>query len=87
MSEYPEIIDSPEDIESNYVGVDILVWDGCDWHIDYVDFCPDTGTYYMANGTEAEAWSPPTRTAERMIYYTTSTRNTFNANPKHQASR
>lgn len=42
-------VDCIEDIE--LVGVDIVVWDGCDKHIDYVEISPDTGNYYMANGT------------------------------------
>ena len=31
---------------------EILVWDGCDYHIDYIDVCAETGTYFMANKTE-----------------------------------
>lgn len=47
-------IDTPEDI--TLVGEEILVWDGCDHEIDYVETCVDTGTYYMANGSEPTHW-------------------------------
>lgn len=43
-------IDSPEDI--NPKSDDLLIWDGCQYHIDYVDFCPERGVQFMANGTE-----------------------------------
>lgn len=56
MSMWPEIVESIEDI--SVVGDEILVWDGCDWHIDYVEVCPEYGHHYMANGTEVEQWMP-----------------------------
>lgn len=43
-------VESPEDIMIQ--GEEILIWDGCDFHIDYVDVCPEYGHAYMANGTE-----------------------------------
>lgn len=52
----PIEVDSPEDIHIK--GEDILCWDGCDWSIDYVDTCPDTGTDFMANNTEVMAYMP-----------------------------
>ena len=33
------------------VGVELLVWDGCDFHLDYVEICGDTGGKYFANKT------------------------------------
>lgn len=56
MGMWPEIVESIEDI--SVVGEEILVWDGCDWHIDYVEVCPEWGHHYMANGTEVEQWMP-----------------------------
>lgn len=52
----PIEVDYPEDIEIK--GEEILVWDGCDWAIDYVEHCPDTGVDYMANNTDVEAYLP-----------------------------
>lgn len=52
----PELIDSPEDID--IVGEDILVHDGCDWHVDYVEIDTDYGINYMANNTQPQAWMP-----------------------------
>ena len=46
-------IDSAEDCP---LGVDLLLWDGCDFSIDYADVEPDTGCYYFANGTEGIAY-------------------------------
>ena len=48
-------VDSPEDIHIK--GQEILVWDGCDWSIDYVECCVDSGVDYMANGTEVVAYA------------------------------
>lgn len=50
---------TPEDI--TFDG-DVLCWDGCDYSIDYVETDVETGTCYMANGTEVEAYkllTPP----------------------------
>ena len=47
--------DSIEDIDIK--GEEILLWDGCDHHIDYVDVCADTGTFYFANGSSATHWA------------------------------
>jgi len=55
MTDWIEI-ETPEDINSN--GEEILVWDGCDHHIDHVECDPDTGAYYMANGTDPTHWKP-----------------------------
>lgn len=41
---------NPEDILLK--GTEILVWDGCDYHIDYVEVDVESGAYYMANGAE-----------------------------------
>lgn len=49
-------IDTPEDI--SIAGEEILLWDGCEHHIDYVDCDVDTGASYMANGTEPTHWMP-----------------------------
>ena len=61
MSEWTEF-ETPEDIEIK--GEEILLWDGADYHIDYVEVDVVTGCYYMANGTEAthyKALTPPLR--------------------------
>lgn len=47
-------IESAEDVEIK--GEEVLLWDGCDHHIDYVEYCSDTGVHYFANGTEATHW-------------------------------
>ena len=52
----PIDVDSPEDIEIK--GEEILCWDGCEWSIDYVEHCSDSGVDYMANGTTVEAYLP-----------------------------
>lgn len=49
-------IDTPEDI--SLVGSEILVFDGCECAIDYVDVDAETGVYYMANGSEPTHWMP-----------------------------
>ncbi len=49
----PIEVDSPEDIE---VDEEVLCWDGCDWVIDHVEYCPEQGVSYMANGTDVEAY-------------------------------
>ena len=59
MSDWIEF-ETPEDIHIK--GDEILLWDGCDYHIDYVEIDCDSGFYYMANGTEAthyKALTPP----------------------------
>lgn len=55
MNEWIEI-DSIEDIA--VVGDEILVWDGCECHIDYVEIDCDWGHSYMANGSEPTHWMP-----------------------------
>lgn len=50
--------ETPEDIQ--IVGEEILVFDGCDHHIDYVEICAETGNYYMANDTQPTHWMPLT---------------------------
>jgi hypothetical protein len=47
-------INSIEEIK--VIGSEILVFDGADYHIDYVDVSPDSGAYYMANGTSPTHW-------------------------------
>ena len=42
-----------ENIEDIPLGKDVLVYDGCDFSIDYVDVCTDSGRSYWANGSEA----------------------------------
>jgi hypothetical protein len=59
MSDWIEF-DTPEDIHIK--GEEILLWDGADYHIDYVEVNVDTGCFYMANGTIAthyKALTPP----------------------------
>lgn len=46
-------IDSAEDVESALVGDELILWDGCDFAIDYVETEVDYGTSFFANGTEA----------------------------------
>lgn len=48
---YWEKIDSAEDINNG--GAELVLWDGCQFHIDYVDCEVDFGTSFFANGTEA----------------------------------
>lgn len=38
------------------VGQDILVWDGCQFHIDHVELS-DACVPFMANGTDPEMWA------------------------------
>ncbi|MCP5005789.1 MAG: hypothetical protein GY941_17910 [Planctomycetes bacterium] len=40
-------METPEDIEC---GEDVMLFDGYDYSIDYVDIDADTGVYYFANG-------------------------------------
>lgn len=49
-------IESVEDIAVK--GEEVLVWDGCQCHIDFVEVCVDTGGFYMANNTEPTHWMP-----------------------------
>ena len=37
-------------------GRDLLVWDGCDFHQDYIDVDMNTGYGYFANGTDGIAY-------------------------------
>ena len=46
MNDWIEI-DSAEDVDCD---TEVLLFDGCDWSIDYVDVCVDTGVHYFANG-------------------------------------
>ena len=46
--------DDIEEIEIK--GQEILLFDGEDFHIDYVDCESDYGTYFFANGTRATHW-------------------------------
>lgn len=41
-------IDSAEDVQTSD---EILLWDGCDYHIDYAEYCPESGMWYFANLT------------------------------------
>ena len=43
-------IDSAEDVDCDH---EVLLWDGCDWHLDYVEYDADNGVRFFANGTEA----------------------------------
>lgn len=47
-------VSSVDDIEP--VGEELLIWDGCDYHIDYVDINADDGTHFMANNTDPIAY-------------------------------
>lgn len=52
-------VDSAEDLPMEQ---EVLCWDGCEFSIDYADMDPDSGTHYMANGTEVESYkllTPP----------------------------
>ena len=42
-------IDSAEDVDCD---VEVLLWDGCDHSIDYVETDIDTGVAYFANGAK-----------------------------------
>jgi hypothetical protein len=46
-------IDSAEDVENALVGDELILWDGCDFAIDYVETEVECGTSFFANGTEA----------------------------------
>ncbi len=43
-------IDSAEDVRCDH---EVLLWDGCDFHLDYVEYDTETGTHFFSNGTEA----------------------------------
>lgn len=47
------IVDTAEDLPMQQ---EVLCWDGCEFSIDYADMDSDSGTHYMANGTEIEAY-------------------------------
>ncbi len=49
-------VESIEEID--IVGEEILIYDGCEINIDYVECCADTGMYYMANGYEVSHYMP-----------------------------
>ena len=50
--------ETPEDIFDKVKDSEVLVWDGCQFHVDYVESDVDTGAFYMANGSEPIAWHP-----------------------------
>ena len=52
MQDFFKIFTKIDSYEDCPVGVNLLVWDGCDYHFDYVDVDVDTGVHYAANGTE-----------------------------------
>lgn len=58
-------IDSAEDVENALVGDELILWDGCNFVIDYVETEVDFGTSFFANGTEATHYLrgllPPSR--------------------------
>lgn len=33
---------------------EVLIWDGCEYHIDYVETDSEFGAFYMANDTQPE---------------------------------
>jgi hypothetical protein len=35
------------------LGVELILWDGCDFVIDYIDVEPEYGTAFFVNGTVA----------------------------------
>lgn len=47
-------VDTPEDIDPS--GVEVLCYANESWSIDYSEYDSDTGTSYMANGSEVEAF-------------------------------
>lgn len=42
-----------EYLEDVPCGVDLLVYNGCDYEIDHTDVCVDTGSYFWSNGSDA----------------------------------
>ena len=64
MSE-PIKINSIEEI--TVIGREIFCWDGCWWSVDYVDVCPESGNYFMANGTEVTRWMPCPDMSQRTL--------------------
>ena len=46
-------IDSAEDVDNALVGDELILWDGADFAIDYVETEVDFGTSFFANGTQA----------------------------------
>jgi len=49
MPVLPYELEKIETMEDAPCGVNLLVWDGCDFRITYVDIDPDTGSFYDAN--------------------------------------
>jgi hypothetical protein len=47
---------SIESAEECPCGVELLVWDGADYHTDYVDIEVNYGNKYFANGTQGIAY-------------------------------
>ncbi len=50
------MFESIEAAEDCPVGTELLLWDGCDFHIDYVETDVDTGCCYFANGGSGIAY-------------------------------
>ena len=48
MKEWIEI-EAAEDVQTSE---EVLLWDGCDYFIDYVECCPETYNKYFANNTK-----------------------------------
>lgn len=48
-----KIFETAEDLAHMVgVGCQVLIHDGCEFHIDFVESESERGTYFMANGTE-----------------------------------
>ena len=60
-----ELEEFPEEVDRNLLVEDVLVWDGCQVHIDYVEPEVDKGTYYWANGSETTHYMPLPKPPEK----------------------
>lgn len=52
--------------EIGFCDQQLLIWDGCDFSIDYLDVSPDTGSLYFANGSKPEKWELLIKPDERL---------------------
>lgn len=43
-------IDKADDVRCDH---EVLLWDGFDWHLDYVEYDEEMGAHFFSNGTEA----------------------------------
>ena len=65
-------IGSAEDVESELVGDELILWDGCDFAIDYVEIEVDFGVSFFANVTEATHYlrglNPPSEKSQPIAH-------------------